>query len=312
MSPSVVVAGESLVDLIVHHDGTIAAVPGGGPFNTARTMARLGIPVAWLGRLSNDRLGQMLRARLVDDGVSDALFVATDDPTTLALAELDAHGAASYRFYFEGTSAPGLDWAAASRALGPELRALHVGTLGLVFTPMADALARLVADAAPDVLVMIDPNCRPLTIRDREAWRARLMGTIARADVVKVSTDDLDYIDPGSDHLAAARRLVDAGARVVLLTAGADALRIVTAGWTATLPTPAVTVADTVGAGDAFGGGFLAGWLERGLGRDAIEDRDAVEACARRALLVAAITCERRGAEPPTRAELEAAERAGR
>ena len=141
--PTVVVAGESLIDLIAHPDGRIDAVPGGGPFNTARTMARLGTEVAWLGRLSNDRLGTMLRQRLVADGVSDALFVATDDPTTLALAELDASGAASYRFYFEGTSAPGLEWPDAARALTPGLRALHVGTLGLVFTPIDRKSTRL-------------------------------------------------------------------------------------------------------------------------------------------------------------------------
>ena len=104
----IVVAGEALIDLIVAADGRLSAIPGGGPYNTARTIARLGGDVAFLGRLSSDRFGRTLRAALAADGVRLDLVSATDDPTTLAVAELDAHGTASYRFYVDGTSAPGL------------------------------------------------------------------------------------------------------------------------------------------------------------------------------------------------------------
>ena len=144
----IVVGGESLIDLIVRGDGTITPVAGGGPFNTARTIGRLGGDVAWLGRLSRDRFGRGMRDRLEHDGVSAALIVDTDDPTTLALAELDDAGAAAYRFYVDGTSAPGLTAADTVGAIGPDTQALHVGTLGLVLTPMADALAALVAICA--------------------------------------------------------------------------------------------------------------------------------------------------------------------
>jgi len=303
----VVVAGEALIDLIVSGAGGITPVAGGGPFNTARTIGRLGGDVAWLGRLSRDRFGRGMRDRLVQDSVSPALIVDTDDPTTLALAELDASGAATYRFYVDGTSAPGLSVGDTLGALAADTEALHVGTLGLVLPPMADALEALVAAAGAQVLVMVDPNCRPSIIHDAPAHRARLDVVLERADVVKVSTDDVDWLAPGVDHRAWASALAARGPRLVLLTAGSGGVAVVGRDGITDVPVPRVDVVDTVGAGDAFGGGFLASWLERGLGRAHLDDRAAVIACAERAVRVAALTCGRAGAEPPTRAELDAA-----
>ena len=104
----IVVGGESLIDLIAYPGGRLTAIPGGGPFNTARTIGRLGGSAAYLGRLSTDRFGRDLLDRLILDGVDCRLVQSTDDPTTLAVAELDDAGAATYQFYVEGTSAPGL------------------------------------------------------------------------------------------------------------------------------------------------------------------------------------------------------------
>ena len=122
----IVVAGEALVDLIARPDGTIAAVPGGGPYNAARAIGRLGVPVAWIGVLSSDRFGRELEAGLTADGVALDLVQRTDLPTTLALAELDASGAATYRFYTDGTSAPALV-PARGRAAGRDARACTPG-----------------------------------------------------------------------------------------------------------------------------------------------------------------------------------------
>src|SRR3954464_7789347 len=104
----IVIAGEALVDLVPSGDGTVAAHPGGGPYNVARTLGRLERPVLYLGRVSTDAFGRRLRAGLEADGVGLEAVVATDAPTTLALAEIDESGAASYHFYAAGTSAPGL------------------------------------------------------------------------------------------------------------------------------------------------------------------------------------------------------------
>jgi len=301
---TVVVAGEALVDLILRPDGSITAVPGGGPFNAARTLARLGIPTVFLGGLSADRFGAQLRSSLEADGVRLGMPEPMQRPTTLALAELDEGGAASYRFYFEGTSAPQVTDADAHAAFDGVASVLHVGTLGLVFEPMATSMEGLVSSVGADVLVFVDPNCRPLVVTDREAYVARVHRVLARADVVKVSGDDLDYLAPGVDRLEAARSLLAFGARVVLFTDGGEGVHVLTSHGERAVPVPRVDVVDTVGAGDSFGGGFLATWVDAGRGRADLDDLEAVEAAARRAVVVAGITCTREGAEPPTLAEL--------
>lgn len=301
---TVVVAGEALVDLILRPDGSLAAAAGGGPFNAARTLARLGIDTVFLGGLSADRFGHMLRGRLEADGVRLGIPEASNLPTTLALAELDEGGAASYRFYFESTAAPQVSASDAAGAVTDATTVLHVGTLGLVFEPMATSMEGLVAGVRDDVLVFVDPNCRPLVVTDREAYVARVHRVLARADVVKVSGDDLDYLAPGVGRLEAARALLALGPRVVLFTDGGEGVHVLTSRGERPVPVPRVDVVDTVGAGDSFGGGFLATWVDAGRGRADLDDLDAVEAAARRAVVVAGITCTREGAEPPTLAEL--------
>lgn len=296
-----VVAGEALIDLVPAPGDTLAALPGGGPFNTARTLGRLERPVAYLGRLSQDRFGTRMAGLLAADGVLPDGIVRTTDPTTLALAEVDETGAATYRFYDRGTSAPGLTEADALAALPPAVAYLHVGTLGLVLEPMANALEALVARLAGEAIVMVDPNCRPALPPDR----GRLARVLAGADVVKVSDDDLAWLAPGVPALEAARALLAAGPTVVLLTRGSKGAFAIGAEEAVEVPAPAVDVVDTIGAGDAFSGGWLAYWSEHGLGRAELAQRDAVLAATRFACLVAALTCARAGAAPPRRAELE-------
>lgn len=187
-------------------DGSLEGRPGGGPYNVARTIGRLGRRVAYLGRLSTDGLGRRLRERLAADGVALDAVVATDAPTTLALAELDAAGAAQYHFYEAGSSAPGLTLQAAAVALPEDVGTFYVGTLGLVFEPMASTLETLVGCVGDDTLVALDPNCRPSTITDPAAYRGRLSRLLTRADVVKASEDDLAWLHPGTDAVTAARR----------------------------------------------------------------------------------------------------------
>jgi fructokinase len=299
----IVVAGECLVDLIVQPDGRLDARPGGGPYNAARALARLGTPCAFLGRVSADHFGRMLRRELEADGVDLTYVVPTQAPTTLAVAELDAGGAASYRFYLRDTAAPGLRLDDVP-ALPADLVGLHVGTLALALEPVGTTLEVVATTVRPDALVMVDPNCRPAAIADRDAYAARIARLTALADVVKVSVEDLAYLAPGVDERLAARRLVTAGATVVLLTDGPRGVRVVTGAGEALVPAQPADVVDTVGAGDAFGAGFLSHWAEHGLGRDDLADLGLVRAAAAFATRVAGATCERAGAEPPTRAEL--------
>jgi fructokinase len=305
MARMIVVAGEALIDLLVHPDGRLDAVPGGGPFNTARTIARLGGAVRFLGRLSSDRFGERLRASLSADGVDLSLAETTDLPTTLAIAELDDRGAATYRFHTAETSAPSLSRDAVRAAVATRPQAFHVGTLGLALEPIASALAGEIGAVGDETLVMVDPNCRPSVFGDRGAYLARLEPVLARADVVKVSGDDLAYLVPGTGSREAARSLLERGPAVVLLTDGGDGVVVLTRAATLDIPVPAVAVVDTVGAGDAFGGGFLARWIERGLGRAELADPVALRDAVTLAIEVAGITCRRPGADPPHRSDMD-------
>jgi len=299
---SVLVVGEALIDLLVSPDGGIEAVPGGGPFNVARTIARLGVPASFGGGVSDDAFGRRIASLLAEDGVDVPVSVRAGHPTTLALAELDAGGAATYRFYLTGTSAA--DVALADLPPLEGVRVLAVGTLGLVMEPIASTVDAAVAGVGADTLVFVDPNCRPGTIGDDDAYRALLDRLFSRADVVKVSGDDLAYLDPSVAPIDVARAIQARGPRVVLFTDGADTVRIVHAAGDTPVPVPPVDVVDTVGAGDSFGGAFLAFWDAAGRGRDGLSDLELVRATVERAIVVAGITCTRAGANPPRLDEL--------
>jgi fructokinase len=298
----IVVIGEALIDLLVRPDGRIEATAGGGPFNTARTIARLGQQVAFAGRLSTDAFGHRLRDRLVSDGVELGFIVETDDPTTLAVVESGVTGDVSYRFYLAGTSAPGLGMDAVEAIVRPAV--LHIGTLGLVLEPIGSTVEAVVGRMPSETLVMADLNARPSATRDRAAWVARIERLLGRLDVVKASVDDLRFFRPGEEPIHTATAMVENGPSVVLLTDGPQPVRIVTARGSQTVEPPRVEVVDTVGAGDAFGGGFLAAWMAAGRGRPDPADRDAIVDATSFAVRVASITCTRPGADPPTASEM--------
>ena len=142
-----------------------------------------------------------------------------------------------------------------------------MGTLGLVLEPMASALTTGVGRLPDETLLMLDPNCRPRVIPDRDAYLARLASLLGRADIVKVSADDLAYMTPATPAIEAARGLVEAGAGVVLLTDGSRSVWVIARSYEVELPVAPIEVVDTVGSGDAFGGAFLTRWVEQGHGR---------------------------------------------
>jgi fructokinase len=301
----IVVGGEALYDLVLQGSAEdLHGHPGGGPFNTARTLGRLERPVAYLGRLSDDSFGQRLEALLTSDGVSLESVVRTEDPTTLALAEVDDDGVARYRFYERGTSAPGLSPEAALDALPSEVEILHVGTLGLALEPVATALEAVVSRLSDSALIAVDPNCRPWVVDDADAYRERIRRVLGNAHVLKVSEEDLEFLEPDRPGVEGVRALLEHGPSVGLLTRGPNGALVVTRTAEVAVPAPRAKVVDTIGAGDAFGGGFLAWWSERGLGRDELGQIDLVVEATAFACLVAARTCSRPGASPPWRHEL--------
>jgi fructokinase len=295
----IVVAGEALVDLVLEREGTTTRHLGGGSYNAARTIGRLGLAPVFLGRISSDVHGRALRAGLAQSDVRLDGVVDTDDPTTFALVELDHDGAASYRFYADGTSIAGLLPDQARAAMPPLAAALHVGGLGLVFEPQASAIAALAREAPPTTLVMLDPNCRPGAAPYPAVHRERLRELLSRVDVVKASEEDLAYLEPDQPALQTARELLERGPAVVLMTQGSHGATVISHSGHVAVPAPPVNVVDTIGAGDAFGGGWLAAWIACGLGRADLDDFDALVRTTRFAAQVAAHTCEQAGAEPP-------------
>ncbi|HEV2013306.1 MAG TPA: carbohydrate kinase [Candidatus Dormibacteraeota bacterium] len=279
--------------------------PGGGPFNAARALARLGVPTQFLGRLSTDALGRQLRDLLAADGGDLSLTSLGPEPTTLGIAEVDRDGHAAYRFVIDGTSAPNLTPEMLPASLDPTVAALHVGTLGLVLEPIATTIAALVDREHTERLVMVDPNIRLPMVNGAAGYRARLDRIIAQSTIVKASDADVDWLFPELDRLAAARALLARGPRLVVVTLGAEGAFAMSANTEVRVPAPVVQVVDTIGAGDAFGAALLAWLHDHGrLSRDLRLERDELRAALEFACLVASLTCTRAGADPPWRKEL--------
>src|ERR671920_142837 len=245
----ILVGGEALYDVVASDGDTLDAHPGGGPFNAARTIARLDRPVAYLGRLSRDHFGARLERILADDGVHLGSVVRTEDPTTLALAELGPGGSVSrYRFYAQGTSAAGLTSEAALAALPERVDTLFGGTLGLVLEPMASALEAVVDRlSGTGTMIAVDPNCRPDVIKDPAAYRRRLKWILARTHLLKVSEEDVHFPDPDRDPVKATQALLVDGPTVGILTRGGDGAVVVTAADAIEVHPPKITVVDTIG-----------------------------------------------------------------
>ncbi len=300
------ICGEALIDLVPGADGRLQPHPGGGPFNTARALARLGVPTAFLGRLSSDPFGKLLSGQLAADGVDLSAISWGDEPTTLAIAPLDSGGAATYSFYVDGTSAPCLTDEMVPAELGAEVAVLHMGTLGLLLEPVARTLESLAERERGRHLLMLDLNIRAVRGTNQDAYRARLLRLISMDALVKASDDDVAWMYPKLTAEAAADRILEAGARAALITLGAKGALGATRHCRAQACPPEVDVIDTIGAGDAFGAAVIAWLLEHGsAGAAAIPGSDAeLEAVLRFACEVGALTCTRPGADPPWREEL--------
>lgn len=298
---TLVVAGEALIDLVPRNDGALSPLIGGGPFNTAVAAARMDQPTAFIGCVSRDRFGRAIAAALDDDGVRLDDRLLTDRPTSLAVAEVDAHGSATYGFHLAGTSIEALTPDIALSVLPQAASALHVGSLALAREPMVTAMEALVRHMAGRALVMADPNVRPAIIDDYPVWRARLQSLLAAVDVLKVSDADLQLLSPGEPPHRAAEALLNHGPKLVLLTLGAEGAVAIGAFGARKVTAPTVKVVDTIGAGDAFSGAWLARWLEHGGDLDdAVSVVEATEFACR----AASLSCTRAGAAPPFRSEM--------
>ena len=301
----IAVAGECLVDLIPDGSGRYVAHPGGSPANTAVALARLGSPVLMLARLSTDEPGQLLRQHLIDNGVDLSRAVRTTDPSGLAVVSRDASGSASYRFALDSAA----DWLWTAQELRPlpdGVRALHAGSLALATAPGGAVLEDLLARERTRCTTSIDPNLRPGLLGPPGTARERMRRWLGLADLVKASAEDVALLHPGAGLAEVARDWAAEGPGLVVLTDGAAGVLAVHGEDELRLPAVAVSVVDTVGAGDTFTAGLLHALGEAGALGDRLTGlpRAVVEQALGYAARAAAITCSRAGADPPRAAEL--------
>ncbi|MCB2101573.1 MAG: carbohydrate kinase [Rhodobacterales bacterium] len=310
----IICCGEALIDMLPREvtpgkseAGGLAflPVPGGAVFNTAVALGRLGEDVGFLSGLSTDMFGRRLAAHLADSGVDTGLCVRSPRPTTLAFVTLSG-GNASYTFYDENTAGRLLDIPDLP-VLPAKAAALHFGAISLIPEPCGAAYEHLMARHADRAVISFDPNIRPGFVTNETAYRARLTRMAGLSDIIKVSQEDLDWLAPGLPFDAVARAWIADGARLVILTRGAEGARAVTAGLDLAVPARPAKVVDTVGAGDTFNAGLLAGLRRRGvLSKDGLAALAAPDLTAALdlAAAVSAFTVGQAGANPPWQHQL--------
>ncbi|MCH0541719.1 carbohydrate kinase [Streptomyces sp. MUM 203J] len=306
----ITVVGEALVDLVgtAGRPRDFTALPGGSPANVAVGLGRLGQEVVLATHLGDDTLGHLVRGHLEGSGVVLRQLGGAPAPTSLAIATVDGEGRADYDFR--------ITWDVRTPPPpGPGCLAVHTGSLAAGLAPGADAVeAFLAAERARGAVTLsLDPNVRPSLLPERREVVSRVERQVAMVDVVKVSAEDLGWLYPGVPDTDVARRWLASGPGLVVVTLGrAGAYGMTAAAGEVRVAASPVDVVDTVGAGDAFTAGLLdrlgrAGLLGGdGRARLAVIGAEELRGALRAASGVAALTCTRRGAEPPTRAEVDA------
>ncbi|GAA3606027.1 carbohydrate kinase [Nonomuraea rosea] len=292
------VVGESIADLIGSpEDWRFTAVPGGSPLNVAVTLAGLGQPTRYVSETGEDMFGALLRDHLTRHGVrTDEL--RNTQATNLAIARIGGDGSATYDFRF--------GWRLAGSVPLSGVTCLHTGSLATLVGQGAEEVRRLMRSAVTaGVPVSYDPNIRPALLGPRSNALPLVEECTRLARLVKVSADDLGWLYPGEPDLDAARRWSRLpGERLVVVTRGGDGAIAISGDHVITCAAPAVQVADTVGAGDTFAAAFLA-VAGAALTSPALAPKQIAHAL-RRAIAAAAVVCTRRGAAPPTPAEIDA------
>lgn len=310
-------AGEALIDMIpaTTVDGDQAFVPraGGAPFNTAIALARLGENVGFATGLSLDSMGALLLERASDSGVNMDGSVRSQRPTTLAMVTL-VNGQAEYSFYDSGSALREIQPGELTLP-SPAPAAALFGGICLASEPCGAAFETLFdAARAAGVTILFDPNIRPAFVTDEGNFRARISRMMARSDIVKLSDEDLEWLMGAGDVATHAQAILKLGPSMLCVTQGGNGVTAYLIEKTVSVPAEKVDVIDTVGAGDTFNAGFLAGLSQKNaLSRDGVAKLS--ESTITHALTLgaraAAICVSRAGANPPTLAEVEAHFEAG-
>ncbi len=300
MSNQVWVVGEVLIDLIP--DGSERkAVVGGGPANTAKALAKLGIDTQFIDGISSDKYGQMVLNELHKDNVKLDFAHFSDKPTCLAIVSLSKTGSASYEFVIEGTATFDFtpSWLPDPAVNKPLL--LHIGTLVTVVEPTSSILYKWASDLAKVSPIVFDPNIRPAVMDNRGEYVKQVERWIGITTAVKVSDDDIYWLYPDKSIDEVAKDWLGRGAELVVVTFGDKGLAAFRNSGKVTVPAQEVIVADTVGAGDTVGAILVEAIIVSGL--DNLRG-EVLRKMLERAAKAAAITVSRTGAVPPTNEEI--------
>jgi fructokinase len=303
------VCGEAVIDFFQDQRGPLAfnGQPAGSPFNVAVGLRRLGAPAALMTGLSTDPFGCKLIAAMEAEGVEWRLAPRTDRPTILAFVLVKPDGAPEYAFYGENGADLDVRAGAIPWPLPASIRGVHVGGFPMAVEPSKGSYAALIRQAGGSLFVSLDPNVRPSLMGDLAAFRAHFEGLCAHAALVKGSSEDVGFLYPGESMASVAARWRACGAGMVVVTDGPRGALALNAGGACHAPAWPVSMVDTVGAGDSFMSALLAEVAERDLlDREALAAArpEAVEPILAFANAAAGVTCSRRGANPPTRAEI--------
>jgi fructokinase len=303
----IAVIGEALIDLVPIAGGVpgqFAARPGGSPYNVAVGLARLDCHPTLLARLADNAFGRLLRRHAIDEGIDLTHAARAVEPTTLAVVSLDEFAQAQYDFYIDGTA--DWHWTAAELSELPSIaQVVHFGSLASWLPPGASAIADAVSGLreCEQVLVSYDPNVRPSLLHSPERAVPLIEMSVSAAHIVKASRDDVNWLYPDRDVADVAQSWIVLGALLVVITDGAEGARVFSrSGLTLSRPAQSVEVVDTVGAGDAFSAGLLAGlqWQNVQTAADLLDLTSAMLAqIIDSAIRVSALTCQQAGADPP-------------
>jgi len=305
----IVCCGEALIDMLPREIAGEGAgylpVSGGAVFNTAITLGRLGEQAGFFTGLSTDLFGQQIDQSLAQSNV-DARFCKRHDlPTTLAFVKL-TNGHAEYAFYDENSAGRMIEQADLP-SFDDQVRALHFGAISLIPDPCGATYEALMVRETNSRVISFDPNIRPTFINDEATYRGRMERMLMLSDIIKVSDEDLEWLMPGTGFEQAAARFIADGASIVLMTKGSEGVDAVTRSGSMSVPAVKAVVKDTVGAGDSFNGGFLAGLNQQNLlskASLAVVNEDQLRVALELAAKVAAVTVSRTGANPPWAKEL--------
>lgn len=301
--------GEALIDMLPRTttlgEDAYAPYAGGAIFNTAIALGRLGVPTGFFTGLSDDMMGDILRRTLAESRVDYSYCATLSRPTTVAFVKL-VDGHATYAFYDEGTAGRMITEAELP-TLGAECEALHFGAISLIPEPCGSTYEALLKREHESRVISLDPNIRPGFIKDKDAHMGRIRRMAAMADIVKFSDEDLAWFGLEGDEDALARHWLHHGARLVVVTRGADGAVGYTANHKVTVPSERVAVVDTVGAGDTFDAGVLASLKMQNLLTKQQVARLSEDQIAKALALgarAAAVTVSRAGANPPWAGEI--------